>query len=168
MILQADFTEHSEILMAEFAESATFETLIINSLSFEKMYAISASSTVAPTQWETEAPTPSMDKPYLWMRTITRGTAEDGVTFTHDDRGVVIGVSTSVGEGYSPTAKVTQNANGAVITITDKNGTTTATITNGSKGDTPVKGIDYYTEADKTEMVNAVLAALPAAEGVSY
>ena len=35
-------------------------------------------------------------------------------------------------------------------------------------GYTPVKGKDYYTEADKQEMVNAVLAALPAAEGVSY
>lgn len=31
----------------------------------------------------------------------------------------------------------------------------------GEDGYTPVKGIDYYTEADKTEMVNRVLAALP-------
>lgn len=38
----------------------------------------------------------------------------------------------------------------------------------GSDGYTPVKGIDYFTEADKTELVNEVLAALPAAEGVSY
>lgn len=38
----------------------------------------------------------------------------------------------------------------------------------GPAGYTPVKGIDYFTEEDKTEMVNAVLAALPAAEGVSY
>ena len=45
------------------------------------------------------------------------------------------------------------------------------TVKNGSKGDpgkTPVKGTDYYTEDDKAEMVEAVLAALPAAEGVSY
>lgn len=35
-------------------------------------------------------------------------------------------------------------------------------------GHTPIKGTDYFTEADKAEMVNAVLAALPAAEGVSY
>ncbi|MDD7492410.1 MAG: hypothetical protein PUK39_07300 [Clostridiales bacterium] len=38
----------------------------------------------------------------------------------------------------------------------------------GSDGDTPVKGTDYFTESDKTELVNAVLTALPAAEGVSY
>ena len=38
----------------------------------------------------------------------------------------------------------------------------------GPAGYTPVKGTDYFTEEDKTELVNAVLAALPAAEGVSY
>ena len=39
---------------------------------------------------------------------------------------------------------------------------------NGADGYTPVKGKDYFTEADKNELVNVVLAALPAAEGVSY
>lgn len=38
----------------------------------------------------------------------------------------------------------------------------------GEPGYTPIKGTDYWTEADKTEMVNAVLAALPAAEGVGF
>ena len=38
----------------------------------------------------------------------------------------------------------------------------------GAAGYTPVKGTDYFTEADKTELVQAVLSALPAAEGVSY
>ena len=38
----------------------------------------------------------------------------------------------------------------------------------GENGYTPVKGKDYFTEADKNELANAVLAALPAAEGVSY
>lgn len=42
------------------------------------------------------------------------------------------------------------------------------TIKNGSNGKTPVKGTDYFTDADKAELVNAVLAALPAAEGVNY
>lgn len=68
-------------------------------------------------------------------------------------------------DGFSPIAKVTQTSSGATITITDKTGTTTATITNGK---TPVKGVDYYTEADKQEMVNAVLAALPNGDEVSY
>jgi hypothetical protein len=31
----------------------------------------------------------------------------------------------------------------------------------GADGKTPVKGTDYFTEADKTEMVNAVITALP-------
>lgn len=38
----------------------------------------------------------------------------------------------------------------------------------GADGYTPVKGTDYFTKSDKTELVNAVLSALPAAEGVSY
>lgn len=38
----------------------------------------------------------------------------------------------------------------------------------GKDGDTPVKGTDYWTAADRQSMVNDVLAALPAAEGVSF
>lgn len=40
--------------------------------------------------------------------------------------------------------------------------------TNGKDGYTPVKGTDYFTEADKQEMVNLVLDALPDSEEVSY
>lgn len=98
-------------------------------------------------------------------------------------------------DGFSPIATVTQTADGATISITDTNGTTTATITNGkdgvdgkdgytpqkgidyfdgkdgkdgADGKTPVKGVDYYTEADKTEMVNLALAALPTWKGGAY
>ena len=38
----------------------------------------------------------------------------------------------------------------------------------GNKGDTPVKGTDYWTAADKTEIVNDTLAALPNWAGGSY
>ncbi len=38
----------------------------------------------------------------------------------------------------------------------------------GVDGYTPQKGVDYYTEADKAEMVAAVLAALPNGDEVSY
>lgn len=38
----------------------------------------------------------------------------------------------------------------------------------GAPGKNPVKGTDYYTEADKAEMVNSVLAALPTWTGGSY
>ena len=37
-------------------------------------------------------------------------------------------------DGFSPIANVTQTEDGAVISITDKIGTTTATITNGKDG----------------------------------
>ena len=38
----------------------------------------------------------------------------------------------------------------------------------GDKGDTPVKGTDYWTAADKTEIVNDALAALPTWAGGNY
>lgn len=38
----------------------------------------------------------------------------------------------------------------------------------GPAGYTPIKGADYYTAADKAEMVNSVLAALPTWTGGSY
>lgn len=37
----------------------------------------------------------------------------------------------------------------------------------GADGYTPIKGTDYWTESDKQAIVQDVLAALPAAEGVS-
>ena len=43
-------------------------------------------------------------------------------------------------DGVSPSAKVEQTEAGAVITVSDASGTTTATITNGAKGDTGAKG----------------------------
>lgn len=89
----------------------------------------------------------------------------------------------------SPTVEVSKAGTVTTIAITDVNGTKTATINDGAKGDkgdkgdpgekgdtgaagadgkTPIKGTDYYTEADKTEMVNRVLAALPRWSGGSY
>lgn len=38
----------------------------------------------------------------------------------------------------------------------------------GADGHTPVKGTDYFTAADKSELVDAVLAALPVWKGGSY
>lgn len=89
-------------------------------------------------------------------------------------------------DGVSPTVEVSKAGTVTTITITDVNGPKTATINDGEKGDkgdpgekgdagaagadgkTPVKGTDYYTEADKTEMVSRVLAALPRWGGGSY
>lgn len=78
------------------------------------------------------------------------------------------------GEGTGTPGKdgisATHSWNGTVLTITSASGTSSADLRGpeGPAGYTPVKGTDYFTEADKTELVNSVLAALPAAEGVSY
>lgn len=67
----------------------------------------------------------------------------------------------------------THSWNGTVLTITSASGTSSADL-KGEKGDagadgrTPVKGTDYFTDTDKDEMISAVLAALPIAEGVGF
>ena len=38
----------------------------------------------------------------------------------------------------------------------------------GTNGKTPIRGTDYWTAADKQEIVSAVLAALPDGTEVSY
>ena len=53
--------------------------------------------------------------------------------------------------GFSPIANVTKSGDTATITITDKNGTTTATVkdgTDGADGTTPVKDVDYFDGSD--------------------
>ena len=84
-------------------------------------------------------------------------------------------------DGFSPVAQVQQTSDGAVITVTDKYGTTTATVKNGkdgkdgkdgaagatgatgatgakgADGKTPVKGVDYFTTAEKNAMVQEVI-----------
>lgn len=63
-------------------------------------------------------------------------------------------------DGFSPIAAVEQTASGAVITITDKDGMTTATVTNGKDGKTPVRGTDYWTEADQNALIQQVIDSL--------
>ena len=64
----------------------------------------------------------------------------------------------------------THEWNGTVLTITSASGTSSADLKGeqGKEGKTPVKGTDYWTDADKAEMVNDVLAALPDGDEVSY
>lgn len=60
-----------------------------------------------------------------------------------------------------------ETAEGVLITAEDAEGKEQALVRNGTPGApgdpgyTPVKGKDYWTAADKAEMVTAVLAALP-------
>lgn len=96
-------------------------------------------------------------------------------------------------DGVSPVVTTTQTETGAEITITDKNGQHVVTLLNGAKGAdgkdgqdgkdgtngtngqdgkdgkdgyTPVRGTDYWTNADKAEIVSDVLAEIPILEEV--
>jgi hypothetical protein len=99
-----------------------------------------------------------------------------------DENGRVVEIASLPGrkgdDGFSPVAAVEEVEGGAVITITDKNGTTTATVTNGKNGEkgaagkdgkdghTPVLGVDYWTEIDKNEIIRSVLDAMGACIGI--
>lgn len=61
----------------------------------------------------------------------------------------------------------THSWNGTTLTVTSASGTSSANL-RGDDGYTPVKGTDYWTDADKAEMVEDVIAALPDASEVSY
>lgn len=64
--------------------------------------------------------------------------------------------------GYSPTAKVQRTETGAIITITDKTGTSYASVSDGKDGSPGAKGDpgdDYVlTSADKQEIAASVVA----------
>lgn len=59
-------------------------------------------------------------------------------------------------DGFSPVANVEQTATGAVISITDKSGTTTATITNGKDGDDGTDGISPTVAVSKSGRVTTL------------
>lgn len=79
-------------------------------------------------------------------------------------------------QGFSPTVQTKPIDNGTEVIITDKNGEKSFKVKdgkdgepgapgkNGTDGKTPEKGVDYWTEEDKLELVQDVLSALPAAE----
>ena len=77
------------------------------------------------------------------------------------DQGIPGTNGTNGQDGISPVARVEQTSTGATISITDKNGTTSAEIrngqdgangTNGQDGYTPVRGTDYWTSEDIAEI----------------
>lgn len=87
------------------------------------------------------------------------------ITFTDSDGNTFTTTGSSVigADGFSPVATVTPTASGATVSITDKNGTTTANISNGAPGQ------DYVlTEQDKSDIADIVLGELPTTEGVLY
>lgn len=86
-------------------------------------------------------------------------------------------------DGHSPVVTATKSGKTTTISVdgaaiaTVEDGTDGAPGKGGAKGDpgtpgaaghTPVKGTDYWTAADKQEIVNSVIAALPDGTEVSY
>ena len=76
-------------------------------------------------------------------------------------------------DGISPTVKVEEIAGGYNITITDVNGDNSFTLMNGVDGQdgrdgrdgyTPVKGVDYYTETEKEELIQTIISRLLASD----
>lgn len=84
-----------------------------------------------------------------------------------------MGVPGSAGQdGISPIANITKSGNTATITITDKNGTTTATVsdgTNGVDGQPGRDGYRQYTAGDNITIENDVISAdVPAVDLSKY
>lgn len=65
-------------------------------------------------------------------------------------------------DGVSPTVSVSKSGKVTTITITDKNGTKTATVNDGADGAAGKDGKDYVlTTADKAEIVQGVVDEIP-------
>lgn len=91
---------------------------------------------------------------------------EQGIQGVQGEQGVqgIQGETGATGEkgadGFSPTVKVAKKGTVTTVTMTDAGGTTTAEILDGAKGDkgdagyTPVKGTDYWTSTDITDIEN--------------
>lgn len=64
-------------------------------------------------------------------------------------------------DGFSPVASISKSGNVATISITDKNGTTTATISDGQTPDMS----NYYTKAETNQ---AIASAITTTLGGNY
>lgn len=71
----------------------------------------------------------------------------------------------SKAENIKDGVSATHSWNGTTLTITSASGTSSANLKGdkgekGEKGDTPVKGVDYWTEADKESIIREVITAI--------
>jgi hypothetical protein len=122
---------------------------------------------------------PKGDSPVIEFSPMTDGywISVDGedVAFIHhgqdgDEGNGILSIKRTKGNGAAGTTDTytVTYTNGLTDTITvynGKNGTNGSTGPQGPAGYTPVKGKDYFTEADKAEMVAATVAALPKYNG---
>lgn len=79
------------------------------------------------------------------------------------------GVQGVAGEdGFSPIAEVTQTSSGAILTITDENGTTTANINNGQDGADGSDGVDGFSPvAEVTQITGGAVVTITDANGTT-
>ena len=72
-------------------------------------------------------------------------------------------------ENIEQTVKSTEPGGVNVITLILTDGSRhTFEVRNGTPGSTPVRGVDYWTEQDKTEIINSILGVIPVAEEASF
>ena len=89
------------------------------------------------------------------------------ITDTYDgSESKTINIPVVTGESGADGISATHEWDGTVLTITSASGTSSADLKGdpgekGADGHTPVKGTDYFTDTDKEEIVEAVLAAMP-------
>ncbi len=106
----------------------------------------------------------------------------DGIPCTHYWDGTVLTVTSASGtssaelagaDGVSPKIEIAEIATGHSVTVTDAYGTHTFNVTDGlngingadgSDGYTPIRGTDYWTEADKAEIKSYVDEAILSGE----
>ena len=103
--------------------------------------------------------------------------ANSAARHTHENKGVLDGITAARAAAWD--AKVSPAALGPAVN-TALQGAKDPGAFRGDKGDpgekgepgapgkTPVRGTDYWTVADKQEIVNSVIAALPDGTEVSY
>lgn len=82
-----------------------------------------------------------------------------------DDEDTVVWVDPD-GEADVLSVAVTPTSGGNLVSITDPNGTKSFEVLDGEKGDpganghTPEKGVDYWTEEDKSEIIQSVVDSI--------
>lgn len=95
---------------------------------------------------------------------------KNGVSATHSWNGTTLTVTSASGTssanlkgdaGASPTIIIEETASGVLIEATNPDGTQQIGYAlHGAPGKSPVKGVDYWTETDKNEIIQSVVAEL--------
>ena len=131
------------------------------------------------------------NSPWLELQVIKGDKGEDGtVSFDELTQAQKDSLKGDVGPQGEQGPGATHSWNGTVLTITSASGTSSADLVGpkgadgtmtfsdlteeqkaslkGEDGYTPKRGVDYWTTADKNEIINSVLASIPSTEEVNY